>query len=256
MVHQRFLVRSLAGAAVVASAMAFTACGGSEEASQESVRVFAAASLKPAGDELAKAFEDAFPSAQVEFNYGGSSDLVRQLADGAPADIFISADQKNMDKAVKLPDVTEGNPEVIATNTLELAVPRDNPAHIKSVKDLPGKRVALCAPQVPCGTIAQQVLDQAGVKLDKPSEEANVAGVSAKVATGEVDAGFIYSTDVRAQKDKGVQSVRLDGVKPNEYPMVLTQEGDDKRSAVDFGEWIRLGKGQDILQKYGFGPSK
>ena len=217
--------------------------------------IFAAASMKPVGDELTAAFTAAYPDASLTWSYGGSSDLVRQIEQGAPADVFISANQKNMTKALATQDFEGAQPHVIATNTLVLALPQGNPGHISSIEDLPGKRVAICAPQVPCGTIAHSALEAKGITLDNPSEEPNVASVSTKVATGEVDAGFMYSTDVKAQADKGVTAIDINGVEPNQYPVALTTRGRDNTTAKAFTEWLNTDTAQQILARYGFTPA-
>ncbi|UBI07365.1 molybdate ABC transporter substrate-binding protein [Corynebacterium falsenii] len=221
----------------------------------EPATIFAAASMKPVGDELTAAFTAAYPDASLTWSYGGSSDLVRQIEQGAPADMFISANQKNMTKALATQDFEGAQPHVIATNTLVLALPQGNPGHISSIEDLPGKRVAICAPQVPCGTIAHSALEAKGITLDNPSEEPNVASVSTKVATGEVDAGFMYSTDVKAQADKGVTAIDINGVEPNQYPVALTTRGRDNTTAKAFTEWLNTDTAQQILARYGFTPA-
>ncbi|MGV0397124.1 molybdate ABC transporter substrate-binding protein [Corynebacterium suicordis] len=255
--------KARAGAAVAVGALVCALVPGCSDSSSDansghsaSARIFAAASMKPVGDELTEAFARSHDGAELTFNYGGSSDLVRQINQGAPADMFISADQKNMDTALKGKDFEGAHPSVIATNTLVLAVPANNPAHVESLKDLPGKRVAVCAQEVPCGTIAHQVLEDNHIALDNPSEEASVSDVSTKVGTGEVDAGFVYSTDARAMSDKSVTSITIDGVKPNEYPAALTLRGSDNDTAKAFAEWLRGADAQKILTEHGFGPAK
>ncbi|HIW95975.1 MAG TPA: molybdate ABC transporter substrate-binding protein [Candidatus Corynebacterium gallistercoris] len=219
------------------------------------VQVFAAASMKPVSDELKKAFEESHPGASLVFNFAGSSDLVRQIEQGAPAEVFISANRKNMDKALESPDFAGAEPQVIATNELVLGIPDGNPGSISTLESIAGKRVAICAPEVPCGTIAHQVLEAHNLTLDNPTEEANVSGVSTKVATGEVDAGFMYSTDAVALADQGVTGVTIDGVEPNSYPVALTVSGQENATAVAFKEWLAGEEAQKILADYGFPPA-
>ena len=238
--------------------LALTACSETSEPQAPAgsdVQVFASASMKPVAEELGEAFRREHDGVELVFNFGGSSDLVRQIDQGAPADLLISADNKNMDKALAGQDFQDSEATVIATNRLVLALPAGNPAHIESLEDLPGKRVAICAPEVPCGTIAHQVLREQKIDLDNPSEEANVADVSTKVSTGAVDAGFVYSTDARAMAGNGVTSVNIDGVQPNQYPEALTSQGQENPSAVAFAEWLRGEKAQKILAEHGFGPA-
>ena len=120
--------------------------------SGQTLTVFAAASLKGTFTQLGTEFESSHAGSKVTFSFGGSSDLVTQLQQGAPADVFASADTKNMDKATA-DDLVKGDPVSFASNTLEIAVPPDNPAEITSFADLAesGTKVVVCAPQVPCG---------------------------------------------------------------------------------------------------------
>lgn len=256
--HRRLSAWAIICTVLSVLVLALTACSETSEPQAPAgsdVQVFAAASMKPVAEELGEAFRREHDGVELVFNFGGSSDLVRQIDQGAPADLLISADNKNMDKALAGQDFQDSEATVIATNRLVLALPAGNPAPIESLEDLPGKRVAICAPEVPCGTIAHQVLGEQKIDLDNPSEEANVADVSTKVSTGAVDAGFVYSTDVRAMADSGVTSVNIDGVQPNEYPEALTSQGHENPSAVAFAEWLRGENAQKILAEHGFGPA-
>ncbi|MEJ4096708.1 molybdate ABC transporter substrate-binding protein [Corynebacterium bovis] len=225
------------------------------DAATGTATVFAAASLRPVGDSLVAAFRAAHPDAQVEMNYGGSSALVRQIDDGAPADLFISADRRTMDTALTRRDFSGADPVDVASNRLVLAVPRGNPGHVTAVRDLPGHRVAVCAREVPCGDLAGKALADAGVTLDDPSEEANVSAVATKVSTGQVDAGFIYSTDARALADEGVTATDIPGVEANVYPAALTTRGRDNATARAFRDWMRGPEAQRILADHGFSPA-
>ena len=149
-------------------ALALTACGTSDESSTTtsgegspeggSLMVFAAASLKKSFTEIGEQFKTDNPGVSVEFNFAGSSDLVTQLTQGAQADVFASADTKNMDKAAAA-DLLDGDPVNFASNTLTIAVAPGNPKQITSFQDLtkPGLNVVVCAPQVPCGSATQKV---------------------------------------------------------------------------------------------------
>src|SRR5262245_935394 len=139
------------------------ACGGDDDGGssgdgETTLTVFAAASLTGAFTELGKQFEEDNDGVKVTFNFAGSSDLVSQIQEGAPADVFASADTANMDKATG-DDLVEGDPVNFASNTLEIATPPDNPANVKSFQDLgkPGIQVVICAPEVPCGTATETV---------------------------------------------------------------------------------------------------
>ena len=139
---------------------------------------------------------------KVEFNFAGSSDLVAQIQQGAPADVFASADEANMEK-LTADDLQGSDPQTFASNTLEIAVPPGNPAGIESFQDLAedGLNLVICAPEVPCGAATQTVAESAGVELKPVSEEQSVTDVLAKVTSGEADAGLVYVTDVIAAGD-------------------------------------------------------
>ncbi len=231
------------------------------------VEVFAAASLNNAGDELAEAFAEDNDGAELEFNFAGSSKLVQQIEQGADADVFISADEQNMDTALDLPEFDGAEPEAIATNRLVLATAPGNPAGFDSVDDLSTTadfRLAVCADGVPCGTLANDYLDEReddghGLGPSTVSEEANVSDVSTKLATGEADVGFIYSTDAKALQENStdgeVEAFDLDGVEPNKYPAALTAAGEDNDAASEFLRWLTSDRARAILESYGFGAA-
>lgn len=231
------------------------------------VEVFAAASLNNAGDELAEAFAEDNDGAELEFNFAGSSKLVQQIGQGADADVFISADEENMDAALDLPEFDGAEPETIATNRLVLATAPGNPAGFDSVDDLSTTadfRLAVCADGVPCGTLANDYLDEReddghGLGPSTVSEEANVSDVSTKLATGEADVGFIYSTDAKALQENStdgeVEVFDLDGVEPNKYPAALTTAGEDNDAAAAFLQWLASDRARGILESYGFGAA-
>ena len=251
-------------AAALAGMLVLAACS-SEEANDEPLRVFAAASLSVAGDDLQQAYADEHDGQQIEWNFAGSSALVRQIEQGSPADAFISADEKNMDKALKLPEFSKvtdrDEPRIVATNQIVLAVAENPKTKITSLKDLAtGARVAICAPEVPCGTLAHEALEKPGsapIKLQNPSEEANVSNVATKVATGQVDAGFIYASDAAAiqRQGKKITTLPAEHVSPNKYPAASTDAGAN-HSATEFVRWLASPEAQRILAEHGFGPGK
>src|SRR4051794_20696132 len=172
--------------------------GSSSSAKPTTLTVFAASSLTQTFTDIGKKFEAAHQGVKVSFDFGGSSDLVAQIQQGAPADVFASADTANMDKAVQAKTVS-GKPVNFASNTLEIAVPSSNPAHVTSLNDLTksSTKVVLCAPQVPCGAAAVKVEQAAGIHIKPVSEEQAVTDVLTKVESGEGDAGLVYVTDVK-----------------------------------------------------------
>lgn len=217
--------------------------------------VFAAASLKTSFTEIGADFEDAHPGVSVKFNFAGSSDLVAQIQQGAPADVFASADTKNMDKATD-DDLVEGTPTDFASNTLEIATPPDNPADIDSFADLatPGVKLVICAPEVPCGAAAAGVEKAAGVDLSPVSEEQSVTDVLGKVISGEADAGLVYATDVQAAGDqvRGVTFPESSEV-VNIYPIAALVGSKSPDLAQDFAGYVAGPEGQAILAAAGFG---
>jgi molybdate transport system substrate-binding protein len=236
-----------------------TACGSnasSHDASTapKSITVFAAASLKDTFTEIGRQFEADNDGVTVKFNFGGSADLVAQIQQGAPADVFASADTKNMDKATG-DDLVEGSPVDFASNTLEIATPPDNPAKITSLRDLArsGVKVVVCAVEVPCGSATQKVEDATGVDIKPVSEEQSVTDVLNKVTSGEADAGLVYVTDVKAAGDRvlGVTFPESsDAV--NTYPIAALSGSKDVAVAKAFAGYVAGTKGQAVLAAAGF----
>ncbi len=235
-------------------------CGSSDEpakktANKTTITVFAAASLKGSFTEIGKQFETEHDGVTVKFNFAGSSDLVAQIQQGAPADVFASADTKNMDKA-RSAALVDGAPQDFATNTLQIATPPANRAKVDSLDDLarPATKVVLCAPEVPCGAAAQGVEKASGVDIKPVSEEQSVADVLGKVISGEADAGLVYVTDVKAAGDQvnGVEFPESSDV-VNTYPIVALKGSKDGETARKFADFVAGVKGQSILAAAGFG---
>jgi molybdate transport system substrate-binding protein len=216
--------------------------------------VFAASSLTEAFTEIGEAFKVDNPDASVVFTFAGSGDLVTQIGEGAPADVFASADDGNM---TKLADAGEaaGDPLSIAKNTMEIIVEKGNPKAIAGVADLakPDLLVVLCADTVPCGKSAAAVLANAAVTLTPVSLEDKVKGVVTKVTAGEADAGIVYVSDVNAAGDsaEGVE-IPADINVINNYPMVVTKESTNTAGAQAFIDYVASDAGQAILAKFGF----
>lgn len=240
------------------------ACGsGGTEASGESdgggsttITVYAASSLTSAFEQIAREFEDENEGVEVELNFAGSSDLVAQIQQGAPADVFASADEANMEEVTAEDLVTE--PTLFASNTLEIAVPPDNPADVASVEDLTQEdlNLVICAPEVPCGAAAATVAQNAGLALSPVSEEQTVTDVVAKVTTGEADAGLVYVTDVISAGDdiEGIE-IPEDVNAVNLYPVATVADSEQAGLAQAFVDLVRAQSGQDALAAAGFGPA-
>lgn len=243
-------------AATLLMPLPLAACSGDgDSGGRTTLTVFAAASLTTVFEELEKTFEADHPDVDVRLSFGGSSDLVAQITEGAEADVLASADTKNMDKLVDA-GLAAGDPVEFATNTLTIAVPPGNPAGVKGLADLADEDldVVVCAPEVPCGNAALEVATAAGVTLAPDSEEQSVTDVLGKIESGEGDAGLVYVTDVTAAGDEveGVAFPEAAGV-VNHYPITVVE---DAAHADLAREWIDLllGDGQAVLTAAGFGP--
>jgi molybdate transport system substrate-binding protein len=218
------------------------------------VTVFAAASLTEAFTEIGDGFLTEYPDADVTFNFAASSELVTQINEGAPADVYASADQINM---TKLTDAGNngGEPAVFATNSLEIIVGPGNPEGVSGVADLadPDLIVVTCAPEVPIGKYTAEVITKAGVTVTPASYEENVKGIVNKVTLGEADAGIVYKTDVTAAGDQaeGVE-IPTDLNVIAEYPLVAIKEAPNAEAARAFVEFVLSEQGQTILASYGF----
>lgn len=217
--------------------------------------VFAAASLKGPFTELGKQFEAEHDGVTVAFNFAGSSDLVAQIQQGAPADVFASADTEIMDLAVTA-NLLDGLAKNFATNTLEIATPPHNPAKVDSLEDLAasGIKVVLCAEQVPCGSAAAKIEEASGVDIKPVSKEQSVTDVLGKVISGEADAGLVYVTDVKAAGDKvnGVEFPESADV-VNTYPIAALKGNVGDGFAEDFITFVTGPEGQFVLAAAGFG---
>lgn len=221
------------------------------------VTVFAAASLTAAFQEAAEAFEKANPDAEVTLNFASSSALAQQIDEGAPADVFASADTANMTKAVDAGNIA-GEPVNFATNSLEIIVEPGNPKGITGVADLskPGLVYITSAPEVPIGKYAAQVLEKAKVTVTPSSLEADVKAVVTKVTSGEADAGIVYATDVTAAGAKAVGvTIPADLNVVATYPVAVTTEAANPTAARAWIEFITGSAGQAILATYGFGAA-
>ena len=228
-----------------------TGAGGGDK----TLRVSAAASLTQSFDQLSDEFEKDHPGVNVDVNYGGSSGLVQQLTEGAPADVFASADQKNMTKLTDA-DLAQGEPKIFATNVLTLVVPKDNPAGIRSIQDVLGKNVKLvtCAPEVPCGAATQKVEQANGVELAPVSQENAVTDVLGKVTSGQADAGIVYVTDAKAAGNKVTTiDIPMADEAINNYPIVALKDSEQPELAAQFVDLVTGEQGQKVLRDAGFG---
>ncbi len=250
--------RALATLALVLAASSLVGCGSDDTdapaATKTTLNVYAAASLTGTFTELGEKFEKDHPGVKVVFSFGGSSDLVAQIQQGAPADVFASADTKNMDK-LTAEKLTGQAPENFASNTLEIVTPPDNPAGVDSLDDLAtkGLDLVICAPEVPCGSAAEKVEASAKLTFKPVSEEQSVKDVLAKVASGEADAGLVYVTDVKAAGDT-VHGVTFPEASSavNTYPIATVAGTKHADLAHAFLELVLGSVGQQTLADAGF----
>lgn len=248
---------------LVATIAALTLLGGcsansnsADQGDKVELQVFAAASLNKAFTEIGQLVTQQHPEIIPKFSFEGSSTLVDQLKNGAQADVFASADQKNMDKAIDAALVK--TPAGFATNVLTLIVPAGNPGHITGLDEsLEGKKLVICAEGVPCGNATKTLAEKRGVKLNPVSEEQKVTDVRGKVESGEADAGLVYTTDAKAAGNK-VEVIDVPGSDQvvNSYPIAVVKNTTHPRAAQIFVDTVLSPDGQAILAKYGFGPAQ
>jgi molybdate transport system substrate-binding protein len=243
--------------AIAVAASLVVSCSSDDGATGDAVdlTVFAAASLSAAFTEIGDVFLAANPGAELRFNFAGSSELAAQIGEGAPADVYASADLANMAKLVAV-GAAATDPVVFATNRAAIIVEPGNPEGITELGDLTDDDLVVvqCAPEVPCGAYALEIFANAGVDVTPKSYEANVNAVVTKITLGEADAGIVYRTDVLAAGDAadGV-AIPVDVNVLAEYPIVVTESSPDPAGAGAFVEAVRSAAGRDILEDYGFG---
>lgn len=265
--------------ALLLSGLFLAACGGGNTdtgstpnstaskpaASNISLQVFAAASLTESFTEIATQYQVQHPNVSIKYNFNGSQLLEQQIANGAPADVFASADQTNMKKASAAGLVESA--KVFAQNRLVVIVPAGN-KNVTTLKDLgkPGVKIDVGAASVPAGKYSQRVLDKMGaspqyganyevnVKKNIVSQEENVKAVVQKVQLGEVDAGFVYRTDVTNAVSNKVTVLDI----PDnfnviaQYPIAVTKSAPHSAEAQNFIDYVLSTNGQAVLQKYHF----
>jgi molybdate transport system substrate-binding protein len=237
---------------------ALTACSsnepnqdaGNEATEPSSITVFAAASLTDAFGAIGEEFSGENESVEVEFNFLASSDLATQIIGGAPADVFASADEANMDNVVAEGLATD--PVVFAENRLSIAVQQGNPKSIATLEDFenPDLVVVLCNEECPAGRYALEIFEAAGVSVEPDSLEADVRGVLTRVGLGEADAGLVYVTDIEADAEVEGVDIPEDVNVIASYP--IAPIGGAPQAASDFVKFVLSEAGQRILSEYGF----
>lgn len=221
--------------------------------------VSAAASLSNAFAEVAAAFVKTQPGLTVTTNFAASNPLLRQIEEGAPVDVFASADQATMNKAAEKKLVDEGSRVNFARNGLALIVPAESPLVIAGPGDLTQsgvKRIAVGSPEsVPAGRYAKAALEAADlwqVLEPKYITGENVRQVLDYVSRGEVDAGIVYMTDAKQAGTAVRVAATLSGHEPVLYPIAIVTDSAAKKEAGAFIDFVLGEEGAAILAKYGF----
>jgi molybdate transport system substrate-binding protein len=232
--------------------------------------IFAAASLTEAFTRMGQNFEAANPGTTITMNFAGSQQLARQLEQGAPADVFASANERQMAAAIEAGRVAEDAPQTFAHNRLVVVVPADNPGGVETLQDLaqPGLKVILAAEDVPVGAYSRDYLDKAEEHDSLPADykeavldnvvsyEQTVKAVLTKVVLGEADAGIVYTSDVTPDVTEQVQQVDI----PEElntiatYPIAPVSDSAQPALAEAFIAYVLSQEGQATLGSYGFVP--
>jgi molybdate transport system substrate-binding protein len=229
-------------------------------ASAQQITVSAAASLTDAFKELAPKFEAAKPGSTVRFNFAASGVLLQQITQGAPVDVFASADQDTMNRGVEQKLIDTDTRKNFATNSLVLIEPAKDGVGIKTLQDLTGPAVKKIAvgkvATVPVGRYTRQALDAANlwtVLEPKFIQADSVRQVLDYVGRGEVEAGFVYRTDAAIMGDKVKVVLAPEGNTPVSYPVAVVAESRQKALAKDFVTFLSTDAAQQVLVKYGFG---
>jgi molybdate transport system substrate-binding protein len=264
-------VRSRAVLAAVALGL-LTACGGgdggddaaadttsagasaSDDGLTGTLTVFAAASLTDVFTGLGGQLEEENPDLTVQFNFAGSSALATQLTQGAPADVFASANPAQM-AVVTDAGLADGEPTVFTANVLQIAVPAGNPAGVTGLADFAREElaIAVCAPDVPCGAASEDVFAAAGITPLPDTQEEDVRAALTKVELGEVDAALVYATDVTAAGD-AVEGIAFPEAEDavNDYPLATLAEAPNADAARAFVDLVLSDEGQQALEDAGF----
>lgn len=226
------------------------ACSGDE---QRTTTVLAAASLTDVFTQLGSEYENQNPGESVEFSFGSSATLAVQIAEGAPADVFAAADERSVGLLGK--PVDDLALTIFATNQLQIAVPRGNPANVIDLAAFADAslRIAYCAEQAPCGKAAEKVFAAGKITPAPDSLEPDARATLTKVSTGEVDAALVYRTDVLAAGEtvEGIDFAEADAA-TNRYPIV---DLGSETSANGFVEYLLSPQGRSALADAGFGPA-
>lgn len=218
--------------------------------------VSGAASLTNAFIEMKREFEKAKPGITVNTNFAASNPLLKQIIEGAPVDVFASADQATMDKAAEAEVVDPTTRRNFAANDLVLIIPKGEKKLVNLEELLRLKHIAIGNPDsVPVGRYTRDALKKAGLwdrLVDKFIFSASVRQGLDYVARGEADAGFVYATDARQLSDKVEVTMVVEGHDPVDYPIAVAITGKNPQAGQEFINYVLSPAGQAILAKYGF----
>ncbi|MFO7590970.1 MAG: molybdate ABC transporter substrate-binding protein [Acidimicrobiia bacterium] len=216
------------------------------------ITVFAASSLTDAFTEIGYVFEREHPGTTITFSFGASSTLASQIDAGAPADVFASADEADVDR---VEESLRGRAVVFARNRLAIVVEPGNPRSIRTLADTVSKDVllVLCAAEVPCGELARDAYRRAGVRVPDVASAENVRAALTTVALGEADAAVVYTTDLRSARGDvdGVRIPERDNVLAR-YPIAALENGENPRLARAFVAFVASDTAQRVLRAHGF----
>jgi molybdate transport system substrate-binding protein len=230
------------------------ASGGSDDGLAGTLTVFAAASLTDVFTDLGHRLTADDPDLDVRFNFAGSSALATQIVQGAPADVFASANEAQM-AVVTGEDLADGEPEIFTSNVLQIAVPAGNPGDVTGLEDFTKAdlALALCAPEVPCGSDAEEVFAAAGITPEPDTYEEDVRAALTKVELGEVDAALVYASDV-VSAGNGVTGIEFPEAERavNAYPICTLRGAPEPDAARAFVDLVLSDAGQRILRDAGF----
>ncbi len=246
-----------------------TGCTASPAGSRPAqLNVFAAASLQGAFTGLAAEFETAHPGVEIRLNFAGSQSLRLQIEEGAPVDLFASANPEQM-RVLQRAGLMQP-PAIFTRNRMVVILPAANPAGIATLSDLarPGQKLVLAGPAVPAGQYARVVLANLNPSLganysqhvlaNLVSEEENVKSVLAKVQLGEADAGIVYLSDVTPAVKDALRLIEFPGAANVQaaYPLAVAAHSPAPELARQFAAFVLSSRGQSVLAQHGFNPAK
>ena len=236
--------------------LVFAGCASSDDTTT-SLRIAATSSLTEVFNDIGEQFMLANPDITIAFNFASSSDLALQISQGLPADVFASADVKNMAKVTDA-GLLHGQPVAFATNSLEIVVEKGNPLNIDSLAQIatPGLLFVTCPIEVPIGGYTAEVLRNAGVTVTPASLEENVKGILTKVSLGEADAGIVYRTDILAAGNSVTGVPIADNVNvTTKYLIGALRDSQNQDASQRFIIFLSSEQGQKIFSQFGFGPA-